>query len=59
MIFPPDLISAKYIRQIFVAGINITGPVRFLEVGVGSPRSIIHRQFGFDGDKDWQMMAGQ
>ena len=34
-------------------------PARFLEVDVGSPRAINHRQFVFDGDEDGRMIAGQ
>ena len=45
--------------KVFVADFSITCPVRFLEVVVGSPRSINCGWFGNDGDEDGQMIAGQ
>ena len=45
--------------KVSVAGFSIICPVRFLEVDVGSPRSINRGQFEVDGDKDGQMFAGQ
>ena len=45
--------------KIFVAGISISCPVRFIEVDVGLPRPINRGQFGVDGEEDGQMIAGQ
>ena len=45
--------------QVFVAGISITWPVRFIDIVVGSPRTINRGKFGVDGDEDGQMIAGQ
>ena len=45
-------------RKIFIAGFNITCPVRFPEVDVGSPRPFNRGQFGVDCDEDGQMIAG-
>ena len=44
--------------KVFVAGFSITGPVRFLEIDVGSPKPINRRNFRVDGDEDGQMIAG-
>ena len=45
--------------KVFVVGYSIACQVRFLEVDVGSPRPINRGLFGFDGDEDGQMIAGQ
>ena len=45
--------------KVLLAGFNITCPVRFLEVDVGSPRPNNRGQFGVDGDEDGQMISGQ
>ena len=43
--------------KVFVAGFNITWPIRFLEVYVGSPSPINRGKFEID--EDGQMIAGQ
>ena len=45
--------------QVFVAGFSIACPVCLPEVDVVSPRPINRGQFGFDGDEDGQLIAGQ
>ena len=45
--------------KVFDAGFNITRPVSFLEVDVGSSRPINRGQFGVNGDVDGQMIAVQ
>ena len=46
-------------NKVFVTGFSITCPVRFLEVGIGSPRPINRGQIGVDGDDGGQKIAGQ
>ena len=48
---------ARFSRA-FSAGFGITYLVSFLEVDVGSPRTINRGQFVVDGDEDGQMIAG-
>ena len=45
--------------KVFVAGVSMTCPVRFLEVDVGSPRLINRGQFRVVGGDDGQMIVGQ
>ena len=46
-------------RQVFVAGLSIPCPIRFVVVDEGSPRPINRGQFGVGGYEDGQMIAGQ